>query len=145
MYPDVSRCTIQGRKALSMLAGKMAQGEDVNKWYTDDFIPTVQKRGAAIITARGASSAASAGNACLMHARDWEMGTSGKVTSMAVVSKGEYDIAEGLFYSFPVRCADSEWSIVGGLEIDDFSRQKMKATEAELKSERDAVAAYLPN
>merc|ERR1719277_769382 len=145
MYPDVSRCTIQGRKALSMLAGKMGQGEDVNKWYTDEFMPTIQQRGAAIISARGASSAASAGNACLMAARDWELGTSGKVTSMAVVSKGEYDIAPGLMYSFPVRCADSEWSIVSGLEIDDFSREKMKKTEAELISERDAVASFLPN
>jgi len=145
MYPDVSRCTIQGRKALSFLAGKMGQGEDVQDWYTGEFIPTVQQRGAAIISARGASSAASAGNACLMHARDWELGTSGKVTSMAVVSKGEYDIAPGLMYSFPVRCANSEWSIVSGLEIDDFSREKMKKTEAELISERDAVASFLPN
>merc|ERR1719336_2511081 len=130
---------------MSFLAGKMGQGEDVNDWYVNEFMPTVQQRGAAIIGARGASSAASAGNACLMHARDWELGTSGKVTSMAVVSKGEYDITPGLFYSFPVRCADSEYSIVGGLEIDDFSRQKMKITEDELKAERDAVASFLPN
>merc|ERR1719411_2369054 len=144
MYPDVSRCTIQGRKALSMLSGKMGEGEDVQKWYTEEFIPTVQQRGAAIINARGASSAASAANACLAHARDWELGTSGKTTSMAVVSKGEYDIVPGLSYSFPVRCADSEWSIVSGLEIDEFSRAKLKKTEDELKAERDAVKTYLP-
>merc|ERR1719205_350803 len=144
MYPDVSRCTIQGRKALSMLAGKCAEGEDVNKWYTEEFIPTVQQRGAAIINARGASSAASAGNACLMHARDWELGTGGDVTSMAVPSNGEYGISPGLFYSYPVRCADSEWSIVSGLDIDEFSRAKMKKTEDELKAERDAVKEYLP-
>merc|ERR1712117_401525 len=125
-----------------MLAGKMGQGEDVNDWYINEFMPTVQKRGAAIINARGASSAASAGNACLMHARDWELGTSGKTTSMAVLSKGEYDITPGLFYSFPVRCADSEWSIVPGLEIDEFSRARMKKTEDELKAERDAVKQY---
>merc|ERR550532_297611 len=112
MYPDVSRCTIQGRKALSFLAGQGANDADVNKWYTDDFIPTVQQRGAAIINARGASSAASAANACLMHARDWELGTAGKVTSMAVPSNGEYDIAKGLFFSYPVRTANSQWSIV---------------------------------
>merc|ERR1719464_1626718 len=145
MYPDVSRCTIQGRKALSFLAGQAGTDQDVNKWYTDEFIPTVQQRGAAIINARGASSAASAGNACLMHARDWELGTNGKVTSMAVASSGEYDIAKGLFFSYPVRCANSEWSIVQGLEVDSFSREKLKKTEAELISERDAVAQYLPN
>lgn len=144
MYPDVSRCTIQGRKALSVLAGKCAEGEDINKWYTEEFIPTVQQRGGAIIAARGASSAASAANACLMHARDWELGTSGNTTSMAVVSKGEYDITPGLFYSFPVRCADSEWSIVSGFDIDEFSRARMKKTEEELKAERDAVKEYLP-
>merc|ERR1719159_1642508 len=143
MYPDVSRCTIKGRSALSFLSGA-APEEDINKWYEGDFIPPVQQRGAAIIGARGASSAASAANACLMHARDWELGTSGKTTSMAVLSKGEYDIAPGLFYSFPVRCADSEWSIVSGLDIDEFSRAKMKKTEDELKAERDAVKEYLP-
>lgn len=145
MYPDVSRCTIQGRKALSYLAGQVGSDEDVNKWYTDEFIPTVQQRGAAIINARGASSAASAANACLMHARDWELGTDGKVTSMAVPSNGEYDIAKGLFFSYPVRTANSNWSIVSGLEVDSFSREKLKKTEAELISERDAVAQYLPN
>jgi len=145
MYPDVSRCTIQGRKALSYLAGTVGSDQDVNKWYTDEFIPTVQQRGAAIINARGASSAASAGNACLMHARDWELGTNGKVTSMAVASNGEYGISKGLFFSYPVRCANSNWSIVQGLEIDAFSQEKLKKTEAELISERDAVRQYLPN
>merc|ERR1719461_415314 len=145
MYPDVSRCTIKGRSALSFLAGTVGEGQDVNKWYTDEFIPTVQQRGAAIINARGASSAASAANACLMHARDWELGTNGKVTSMAVPSNGEYDIAKGLFFSYPVRTANSKWSIVSGLEVDSFSREKLKKTEAELISDRDAVAQYLPN
>merc|ERR1719192_2092329 len=143
MYPDVSRCTIKGTQALRALKTANAN-EDINKWYNDEFIPTVQQRGAAIINARGASSAASAGNACLMHARDWELGTNGKVTSMAVASNGEYDITPGLFYSFLVRCADSEWSIVSGLDIDEFSRAKMKKTEDELKAERYAVKEYLP-
>merc|ERR1719510_287982 len=144
MYPDISRCTIGGNTAMGALTAANPDA-DAQKWYTEEFIPTVQQRGAAIIGARGASSAASAGNACLMHARDWELGTSGKTTSMAVVSKGEYDITPGLFYSFPVRCADSEWSIVSGLDIDEFSRTKMKKTEDELKAERDAVKDYLPH
>jgi len=143
MYPDVSRATIKGRAALSYLAGENAD-EDIQKWYEKDFIPIVQQRGAAIIGARGASSAASAGNACLMHARDWELGTGGAVTSMAVPSSGEYGITSGLFYSFPVRCADSNWRIVEGLPVDEFSAAKMKTTEQELLSERDAVREYLP-
>merc|ERR1719326_2087162 len=101
----------------------MGQGEDVQDWYTKEFIPTVQKRGAAIITARGASSAASAGNACLMHARDLELGTNGKVTSMAVCSNGEYGIAPGLFYSYPVRTTNGgSYTIVPNLNIDAFSK-----------------------
>merc|ERR1719203_1723603 len=143
MYPDISRTLINGRPAMNVLAGAHA-GVDMKQWYTDQFIPTVQQRGAAIIGARGASSAASAANACLMHARDWELGTNGSITSMAVPSKGEYGISKGLFYSFPVRCADSEWSIVPGLDIDEFSRARMKKTEDELKAERDAVKEYLP-
>merc|ERR1719403_443533 len=106
------------------------QGTDMKAWYETEFIPTVQQRGAAIINARGASSAASAANACLMHARDWELGTNGKVTSMAVPSNGEYDIAKGLFFSYPVRTANSQWKIVNGLEVDSFSREKLKKTEA---------------
>merc|ERR1719189_1935127 len=123
---------------MNVLAGAHA-GVDMKQWYTDQFIPTVQQRGAAIIGARGASSAASAANACLMHARDWELGTGGAVTSMAVPSSGEYGITSGLFYSFPVRCADSNWRIVEGLPVDEFSAERMKKTEQELISERDAV------
>lgn len=140
MYPDISRCTIQGRPAADVLQQSVSE-----KWYTDEFIPAVQQRGAAIINARGSSSAASAANACLQHARDWELGTGGKVTSMAVPSSGEYGVSPGLFFSYPVRCDQSQWRIVEGLQVDEFSQKKIKVTEDELKSERDAVSKFLPN
>jgi len=143
MYPDISRTLINGRPAMNVLAGAHA-GVDMKQWYTDQFIPTVQQRGAAIIGARGASSAASAANACIMHARDWELGTNGSITSMAVPSKGEYGISPGLFFSYPVRTGGSQWEIVEGIDIDEFSAEKIKITENELKSERDAVSMYLP-
>lgn len=143
MYPDISRTLISGRPAMNVLTGANA-GVDMKEWYTDTFIPKVQKRGAAIIDARGASSAASAANACLMHARDWELGTSGSITSMAVPSKGEYGVSPGLFFSYPVRTTGSQWEIVEGIEIDEFSAEKIKITENELKSERDAVSMFLP-
>jgi malate dehydrogenase len=104
------------------------------------FIPTVAKRGAAIIAARGASSAASAANAAIDHVRDWVLGTAADDwVSMAVVSDGSYGVPEGLVSSFPVRCSGGEWEIVQGLEIDDFSRSRIDASAAELADERDAV------
>lgn len=143
MYPDISRTLIGGRSAMNVLTSTN-QGEDMKAWYETVYMPTVQKRGAAIIDARGASSAASAANACLMHARDWELGTNGAITSMAVPSKGEYGVSPGLFFSYPVRTQNSEWSIVEGIELDEFSQSKIKITEDELKAERDAVSMYLP-
>ena len=112
-------------------------------WYNADFIPTVQQRGAAIIEARGASSAASAANAAIDHMRDWVLGTD-SVVSMGVYSDGSYGVAEGLIYSFPVTCQGGDWSIVQGVEVNGFSQEKMEATEAELAEERDAVAHLLP-
>ena len=112
-------------------------------WYADEFIPTVQQRGAAIIAARGASSAASAANAIIEHIGDWVSGAD-DVVSMGVYSDGSYGIETGLIYSFPVRCADGDWQVIDGLDISDFSRQKMRAHEAELQEERDAVAHLLP-
>jgi len=114
-------------------------------WYEAEFIPTVQQRGAAIIAARGASSAASAANAAIAHMRSWALGTAeGDWVSMGVYSDGSYGIAEGLIYSFPCVCKDGDWEIVQGLEINDFSRGKMLATEQELTEERDAVQHLLP-
>ena len=114
-------------------------------WYEGEFIPTVQQRGAAIIKARGASSAASAANAAIDHMRDWALGTPGdEWVSMGVYSDGSYGVAEGLIYSFPCRCSNGDWEIVQGLDVNDFSRGRMSATEQELTEERDAVAHLLP-
>ena len=114
------------------------------EWYNDTFIPTVQQRGAAIIEARGASSAASAANAAIDHMRSWALGTAeDDWVSMGVISDGSYDIEPGLIYSFPCRCRDGQWEIVQGLEISPFSRKKMDATAQELTEERDAVAHLL--
>ena len=113
-------------------------------WAHVDFIPTVQQRGAAIIKARGASSAASAANAAIDHMRSWALGTEGDDwVSMGVYSDGSYGIPEGLIYSFPCRCNDGDWSIVQNVAVGDFSRQKMDATAQELSEERDAVAHLL--
>ncbi|MGR9093080.1 MAG: malate dehydrogenase [Gammaproteobacteria bacterium] len=134
-YPDISQARVAGRPALDLVD---------RKWYENDYIPSVAKRGAAIIDARGASSAASAANAALEHMRDWVAGTaSGDWTSMGVVSDGSYGIEEGLVYSFPVTTANGEYSIVQDLPIDDFSRARMTATETELKEEREAVQKLL--
>ncbi|MEM7315956.1 MAG: malate dehydrogenase, partial [Planctomycetota bacterium] len=134
-YPDISNTTVDGKEA----AGLVDEG-----WYRDTFIPTVQQRGKAIIEARGLSSAASAANAAIDHMRSWALGTDdGDWVSMAIPSDGSYDIAPGLIYSFPCTCKDGEYSIVQGLEIDDFSRERMTATETELKEERDAVKDLL--
>ena len=107
-------------------------------------VPTVQQRGAAIIKARGLSSAASAANAAIEHVRDWALGTNGGIVSMGIHSDGSYGIAPGLIYSFPVICESGHYSIVQGLVINDFSRALMSKTEQELSEERDAVAALLP-
>ena len=134
MYPDLHHATVAGRPALDLVE---------LDWVENDFMPTVQKRGAAIIDARGASSAASAANAAIDHVRDWVSGTD-KVVSMGVLSDGRYGIAEGLFFSYPVRCAGGDWQIVDGLSVNDFSRAKLDITETELAEERNAVAALLP-
>lgn len=130
-YPDVTHATIGGRPAKDVVAD--------DAWLKDEFIPTVAKRGAAIIEARGASSAASAASATVDHARDWSLGTNGKWVSMAVASDGSYGVPEGLISSFPVTCADGEWTIVPGLDIDEFSRARIDASVEELIGERDAV------
>jgi malate dehydrogenase len=111
-------------------------------WYTGDFIPTVQQRGAAVIEARGASSAASAANAAIDHMHDWALGSDGPV-SMGVYSDGSYGIEAGLIYSFPTVCEGGDWRIIEDVQINDFSREKMTATETELREERDAVAHLL--
>ncbi|OUS05917.1 malate dehydrogenase [Gammaproteobacteria bacterium 42_54_T18] len=135
-YPDISNTSVKGEAATGLV-------ED--SWYKEEFIPTVQKRGAAIIEARGASSAASAANAAIFHMRDWALGTpEGDWTSMGVYSDGSYGIDKGLIYSFPVICKDGDWEIVQGVEISDFSRERMTETEKELQEERDAVSHLLP-
>ena len=133
-YPDLHRTTVAGASAMNLI--------DMD-WYERDFIPAVQQRGAAIIEARGASSAASAANAAIEHMRDWALG-SPAVLSMGVYADGSYGIAEGLIYSYPVRCRGGDWQILEGIEVNGFSRAKMRATEAELVEERDAVAHLLP-
>ena len=132
-YPDLFHCEVGGRNAAEAVGD---QG-----WIEDDFIPTVAKRGAAIIEARGASSAASAANAAISHIASWHLGTpEGDWVSLAVPSDGSYDVPEGLISSFPCTCTGGEYSIVGGLDIDEFSRAKIDASVAELAEERDAVA-----
>lgn len=127
------------------MKGDAAAGLVPRDWYETDFIPTVQQRGAAIIKARGASSAASAASSAIDHIRDWALGTpDGDWVSMAVPSDGSYGIEEGLIYSFPVTCKNGDYSIVQGLEIDAFSRERMTVTEQELREERDGVAHLLP-
>lgn len=131
-YPDIFHAEVSGRNAAEVI-----NDED---WLANTFIPTVAKRGAAIIEARGASSAASAASATVDHARTWALGTpDGDWVSMAVPSDGSYGVPEGLISSFPVTVADGTWSIVQGLDINDFSRQRIDASVAELAEERDAV------
>lgn len=136
-YPDLTSATVNGKPALDLVD---------REWYEATYIPEVQQRGAAIIKARGASSAASAANAAIAHVRTWALGTEeNDWVSMGVYSNGEYGIAEGLIYSFPVICANGDWSIVEGVDVSsDFSKEKMAATEQELTEERDAVAHLLP-
>jgi malate dehydrogenase len=131
MYPDYRYATIDGQPA-----AKVVNDE---KWYREVFIPTVGKRGAAIIEARGLSSAASAANAAIDHVRDWVHGTGGKWITMGIPSDGSYGIPDGTIYGFPVTCANGRYEMVNGLEIDGFSREKMDATLKELQEERDGV------
>lgn len=134
-YPDLSHATVKGAAARSLVD---------QKWLQDTFIPTVQQRGAAVIKARGSSSAASAASAAIDHVRTWVHGTAaGDWTSMAVPADGSYGVADGIIYSYPVTCQNGDYQIVQGLTIDDFSRQRMQATEAELREERDGVKDLL--
>ncbi len=134
-YPDINHATVDGSKATDLVD---------EAWILDEFIPTVQQRGAAIIKARGLSSAASAANAAIEHMRDWALGTSGKTVSMGIHSDGSYGVEKGLIYSFPVVCEGGEYNIVQGLEISEVSQSLMDKSETELKEERDGVASLLP-
>ena len=132
MYPDIFNAKIDGKPASEVVGDR--------GWLENDFIPTVAKRGAAIIEARGSSSAASAASAAVHHTRDWVRGTAkGDWVSMAVCSPGAYDVEEGLISSFPCTCNDGKWEIVDGLDVNDFSRERIDKTVGELKQERDTV------
>ncbi len=134
-YPDINHATVAGSKAMDLVDAA---------WTLEEFIPTVQQRGAAIIKARGLSSAASAANAAIEHIRDWALGTSGKIVSMGIHSDGSYGVEKGLIYSFPVVCEGGNYEIVQGLEISEVSQTLMDKSETELKEERDGVASLLP-
>ncbi len=134
-YPDLSRATVAGKAALDLVS---------RSWYENEYIPRVAKRGAEIIFARGASSAASAANAALEHLRDWVLGTpAGDSVSMAIPSDGSYGIEAGLMYSFPVTCEGGSYKVVSDIPIDDFSRARMDASAAELTEERAAIQKIL--
>src|SRR5699024_5996861 len=133
--PDLSKTTVNGKPALSLVDREL---------YQDSYIPQVQQRGAAIIAARGASSAASAASSAIDHMRSWALGTQeGDWVSMAVPADGSYGVEEGIIYSYPCVCKDGDYEIVQGLEIDEYSQAKMDATEKELREEADAVKALL--
>jgi malate dehydrogenase len=134
-YPDIHHAKVGAKAAIELVD---------DSWLTEEFIPTVQQRGAAIIKARGASSAASAASAAIDHVHDWALGTGpdGWV-SMAIPADGSYGIAEGIVYSYPVRCSDGDYEIVQDLEINDFGRERMLATETELREERAAIEHLL--
>jgi malate dehydrogenase len=133
-YPDLVHAQVNGRSAWDEV--------DDEAWIADEFIPRVAKRGAEVIEARGASSAASAANAAIDHMRDWVLGTpDGDWVSMSVPSDGSYEVEEDLICGFPCTCSDGEWKIVEGLQIDDFSRERIDASVDELKEERDAVSS----
>ena len=134
-YPDLHQATVKGQPAL---------GQIDRAWYENNYIPTVAKRGAAIIEARGASSAASAAQAAIDHMHDWILGSDGQVVSMAVPADGSYGIAPGVIYSYPVICEGGDYRVVQGIDVSEFSRGKMDATNDELVGERDAIADLLP-
>lgn len=134
-YPDINHATVAGRSALELVD---------QDWFSTDFIPNVQQRGAAIIKARGASSAASAASAAIDHMHDWTMGTpQDDWVSMAIPADGSYGIEPGVIYSYPVRISGGKYAIVQGLAISDFSRERMRATESELREERAAIESLL--
>ncbi|KJS32621.1 MAG: malate dehydrogenase [Desulfatitalea sp. BRH_c12] len=134
-YPDISFATIEGQPV---------KGKVDDAWYVKEFIPTVQQRGAAIIKARGASSAASAASAAIDHMRDWALGSDGKWVSMGVYSAGNsYGIDQDIIYALPIVCEKGAWREIGGLTISDFSRERMKVTEKELLDEKSAVASLI--
>jgi malate dehydrogenase len=134
-YPDINHANVAGTPAKDLVD---------QAWLTDEFIPVVQQRGAAIIKARGASSAASAASAAIDHMHDWVLGTNGSDwVSMAVPADGSYGIEPGVIYSYPVRCSGGGYEIVQDLGIDDFSRDRMDATNAELREERAAIESLL--
>ena len=134
-YPDVNHATVDGTAANDLVD---------QQWLADEFIPVVQQRGAAIIAARGASSAASAASAAIDHMRDWALGTAGdNWVSMAIPADGSYGIEPGIIYSYPVRCSDGKYEIVQDLSVSEFSRERMDATETELREERAAIEALL--
>jgi malate dehydrogenase len=134
-YPDISHCMVKGRPATEQVS---------QSWYREEFIPTIQQRGAAILKARGASSAASAASAAIDQIKSWVDGTpEGDWVSMGIPSDGSYGIGEGIMYSYPVTCANGRYEIVQELQIDDFSRERMRATEQELREERSAVEDLL--
>jgi malate dehydrogenase len=134
-YPDISHASVAGKPAAELVD---------KSWLTDEFIPVVQQRGAAIIKARGASSAASAASAAIDHMHNWALGTDGDDwVSMAIPADGSYGIEQGVIYSYPVRCSGGKYEIVQELEIDEFSRTRMDATDAELREERAAIESLL--
>jgi malate dehydrogenase len=133
-YPDISHATVKGAAAKGLVS---------QEWVEKEFIPVVQQRGAAIIKARGASSAASAASAAVDHMRDWALGTNGKWVSMGIPSDGSYGIKPGVVYGYPVTCSGGKYEIVQGLSVDEFSRGKMTATETELREERAAIEDLL--
>jgi malate dehydrogenase len=134
-YPDIHHASVRGVPATDLV-------EDA--WYREEFIPAVQQRGAAVIKARGASSAASAASAAIDHMHDWTLGSrEDDWVSMAVPADGSYGVAEGIVYSFPVRCENGDYEIIQDVELSDFSRERMAATEAELRGEREAIENLL--
>ena len=133
-FPDLAHARVAGKPALECVP---------RAWYENEFIPDVQQRGAAIIKARGASSAASAASAAIDHVRDWALGAGDTVLSMGVASDGSYGIADGVVFSYPVRCSNGAYEIVQGLDVDAFARDRLAATEAELREERAGVEALL--
>jgi malate dehydrogenase len=135
MYPDIRYASVGGQNAAGLVNDQA--------WYRDTYIPTVGKRGAAIIEARGLSSAASAASAAIDHIRDWVQGTGGRWVTMGIASDGSYGIPEEIVYGFPVTCAGGRYDVVKGLDVDEWSRGKMDATLKELLEERDAVKHLL--